>query len=96
MDNDPYKSPESKVENESGNGNTRYRNYTDVPLYRRQWFFWLTYFLIAPVGLAILIFGDIYYVKKGRVVAFGIANRIVAGILALVFIFNSLPRLLGI
>jgi len=63
--------------------NTLYGSYDQVPTYRKQWFFWLMYFTISPVAIGILLFGDVYYQKNGEVKSFGVANRIVAGILAL-------------
>ncbi len=59
-----------------------YSSYDHVPFYRKQWFFWLMYFTIPPVAIFILLFGDVYYVKRGEVTSFGLANRIVAGIIA--------------
>lgn len=57
-----------------------YTSYDQVPYYRKQWFFWLTYFLLSPVALVILISGDVYYPKKGTIRAFGIPNRVLAGL----------------
>lgn len=91
MQKNPYETPKSNVEVEFSG---KYQSYDEVPLYRRQWFFWLTYFTISPVALAILLFGDVYYVKKGAVVSFGIANRIVAGIIGLLFLANILGKLI--
>jgi len=62
--------------------NKLYSSYEQVPVYRKQWFFWLMYFTIIPVAMVILLFGDVYYQKKGEVKSFGIVNRIVAGIIA--------------
>jgi hypothetical protein len=59
-----------------------YERYDDVPLYRKQWFFWLTWLLLPPVAMAVLITGDVYYEKDGAVKRFGMANRIAAAILA--------------
>ncbi len=64
-----------------------YSNYTDVPVYRRQWFFWLMYLIITPVGILILLTGDVYYTKRGVVKSFGVANRIVAGIIAAIWLY---------
>jgi len=91
MQKNPYETPKSNVE---VGFHGKYRSYDEVPLYRRQWFFWLTYFTISPVALGILLFGDVYYVKKGAVVGFGIANRIVAGIIAALFLVNILGKLI--
>ncbi len=62
---------------------TPYATYDQVPTHRKQWFFWLTWFLLAPAAIAILITGDVYYPKKGEVRAFGPANRIVAILIGL-------------
>lgn len=93
MKQDPYKKPCSNVDVKPSHA--KYRRYSEVPYYRRQWFFWLSYFTITPVAIGILLFGDVYYVKKGEVVSFGIANRIVAGMLAvyiLIKIFGNFTQ----
>lgn len=64
----------------------RYSSYREVPIFRRQWFFWLLYFTFTPVALAILICGDVYYRKYGAVRSFGLANRIVALVLGLLIL----------
>ena len=61
---------------------SKYASYDEVPTFRKQWFFWLAYLFFTPAAIFILLFGDIYYVKNNQVESFGIANRIVAGILA--------------
>jgi hypothetical protein len=70
-----------------------YSSYDQVPFYRRQWFFWLMYFTISPVAIFILLFGDVYYVKKGEVTSFGLANRIVAGIIAVFILIQIVGAL---
>lgn len=62
---------------------SKYASYDEVPTFRKQWFFWLAYLFFTPAAILILLFGDIYYVKNNEVESFGIANRIVAGIIAL-------------
>ena len=47
-------------------------------------------FTISPVAIGILLFGDIYYQKKGDVKSFGLLNRIVAGIIAIPILGNWL------
>ena len=66
----------------------RYSSYDQVPYYQKQWFFWLMYFTISPIAIAILLFGDVYYEKKGQVKSFGVINRIVAGIIAVAILYN--------
>ena len=64
-----------------------YASYDQVPTLRKQWFFWITWFVFAPIAVVILITGDVYYRKKGEVRAFGMANRVVAGLLALLWLY---------
>ena len=70
------------------------RGYTDiaeVPFYREQWFFWLMYFTFTPIALGLLVSGDIYYQKNEVVQSFGLANRVVAGIIGLIYLLASAP-----
>jgi len=62
--------------------------YDQVPFYQKQGFFWLMYFLFTPVALAILLFGDVYYEKNGKVKSFGLANKIIAGVIAVVVLYR--------
>ena len=48
------------------------------------------YFTISPIAIGILLFGDVYYQKKGEVKSFGLANRIVAGVIAVFILFRIL------
>jgi hypothetical protein len=63
-----------------------YATYDEVPSFRRQGFFWLTWLLCAPIAIGILLTGDVYYRKKGEVRGFGIANRILAGMIAVLWL----------
>jgi Na+/glutamate symporter len=72
-----------------------YSTYAEVPYYRKQWFFWLMYFVMPPVAIALLLFGDVYYQKKGEVKSFGIANRIVAGMIAAFWLYVLFQTLTG-
>jgi len=65
-----------------------YSSYDLVPFYRKQWFFWLMYFTLSPIAIGILLFGDVYYQKQGVVKSFGVANRVVAGVIAIAFLYN--------
>lgn len=67
---------------------SHYNDYADVPFYRKQWFFWLTYLLFNPVALLVLITGDVYYERHCELRSFGTANRIVAGLAGMVFLFR--------
>ncbi len=73
-----------------------YSSYDQVPFHRKQWFFWLMYFTISPIAIGILLFGDVYYQKKGAIKSFGLANRIVAGIIALFILFSIINALVGL
>lgn len=72
---------------------TKYASYEEVPVFRKQWFFWLAYLILTPAAIFILLFGDIYYVKNNQVESFGIANRIVAGMIAVPYAMFALSFL---
>jgi len=72
-----------------------YSTYAQVPYYRKQWFFWVMYFVLSPVAIALLLSGDVYYQKKGEVKSFGMANRIVAGIIAALWLYGIFQALTG-
>jgi hypothetical protein len=64
----------------------QYNDYGEVPYYRKQWFFWLMWFLFSPIAIVLLLTGDVYYKRRGEVKAFGIANKIIAGIIGLLWL----------
>ena len=68
--------------------NIPYASYDQVPTLRKQWVFWISWYIFFPIAVLILITGDVYYRKGGKVRAFGMANRIVAGLLALFCIYE--------
>ena len=97
---------------------SKYETYSQVPVYRRQWFFWTMFFILpnvfsfggAACGMAfltviglliqlgsvsLLLLGDVYFVKKNEVKCFGIANRIVAGIIVVFFLLKTIAILFG-
>ena len=74
---------------------TKYKTYSEVPYYRKQWFFWMTYLIIPVISLVLLILGDVYYQGKDGVKSFGVVNRIVAGIIAVVYIVKIITLITG-
>lgn len=88
----PYAPPSSEAAAPPA-GSSGFARYEDVPYYRRQWFFWLFFFTFAPVAIAILISGDVYYVKRGEVRGFGILNRIVAGVIGAIWALQFIAAL---
>ena len=72
-----------------------YTSYDQVPYYRKQWFFWIMWFILQPVALVILLFGDVYYQQKGDLKSFGLANRIIAGVIGFFYLLGFLSRLFG-
>ena len=89
MTHNPYQSPESKVSTVQEN---QFNSYSDVPFYRRQWFFWVMFFTIQPIAIIILMTGNVYFVKNEEVVPFSFANRIVAGLFAVFIIYGLLSQ----
>ena len=69
-----------------------YSEYEQVPFYRKQLFFWITYLIMPPIAIGLLILGDVYYQDKGQVKAFGLANRIAAGLLAIAILYGLLHK----
>jgi hypothetical protein len=74
---------------------SRYTTYADVPFYQRQWFFWVTCFLVPPIAVAVLIIGDVYYVRKDELRSFGRLNRALAGLIALFWTYGLLKASFG-
>ncbi len=70
------------------NAGQPYSTYAQVPYYRKQWFFWVMWFVLPPVAIALLLFGDVYYQRNGGVKSFGMANRIFAGIIAVFWLYT--------
>ena len=49
-----------------------------------------------PIALGILAFGDVYYQKKDVLKSFGLANRIVAGLLGLYWLYLMGTGIFGV
>lgn len=47
------------------------------------------YFIISPIAIAILLFGDVYYQKGIEIKSFGLLNRIVAGVIAVAIMASA-------
>ena len=97
MPDNPYTSPETTPKSNQTQSSTtpKYASYSDVPVYRRQWFFWLFWLIFAPIALGILLSGNVYYVKKGVVVPFGIANKILGVLFSLGWIAQFIKAFTG-
>jgi hypothetical protein len=84
MTQNPYEPPKD----ETAHSGHVYESYGDVPFFRKQWFFWLSWLIFAPVALAILFSGNVFYKKKGLVVPFGPANKVVGFLLCVLWIYQ--------
>jgi RsiW-degrading membrane proteinase PrsW (M82 family) len=73
----------------------QYASYDQVPTFRKQWVFWLLWVAFAPAAVVLLLTGDIYYVKKGEVRKFGMANRVLAGLIALLWMWQLWAAFVG-
>ena len=60
-----------------------YSSYKEVPWFRKSWFILIGFLVFAPVTLYSLFSGDIYYEKKGQLVTYSKAVKIVTIILCL-------------
>ncbi len=74
---------EKEICSKHENSKLKYKSYADVPYYRKQGFFWLTYIILPLVAVVMLACGDVYYQKGDKVKSFGMANRVIAGIVGL-------------
>lgn len=95
MTENPYDSPTSDPTPPPIGKAGKYKTYAEVPFFRRQWFFWLCWLVFAPVALGILLSGNVYYMKKGEVVPFGIANKILGVLFSLVWIYRVYVAVAG-
>lgn len=64
--------------------------YADIPFYRKQWFFWISLFLVFPITFLIIVTGDVYYEKNNELKKFGIINRVIIGIVCIFALMNIL------
>lgn len=65
----------------SGANNVVYASYAQVPWFRKSWFILVGFLVFAPVTLYSLFTGDIYFEKKGQLVAYYKGVKIVTIIL---------------
>lgn len=72
-----------------------FNSYEEVPYFRKQWFFWVMWFVFSPIAIGLLLTGEVYYSKKEELKTFGIANKIVAGIFGLLWIARVIGWLSG-
>ena len=73
----------------------RYEHYVDVPWYRQQWIFWVLYFTLPIVALGILVFGDVYFERGGKLRSFGLVNRVFAGAISAWVIYAFASEMLN-
>lgn len=95
MTNNPYQPPQAGDAPATKELAAKYATYDQVPFFRRQWFFWLSWLIFAPVALVILLSGNVYYKKKGVVVPFGMANKVLAALFSLVWIYRVYIAITG-
>ncbi|UDQ96764.1 hypothetical protein AAEX28_06825 [Lentisphaerota bacterium WC36G] len=86
-----------------------YEEYADVPIFRRQWFFWLLLLVPSLTNVylgnpwymnlleiltlsgcfAIIVFGNAYYKRRGKVCPFNIFNRGVSFLIVVGWMINA-------
>jgi uncharacterized membrane protein YvbJ len=70
-----------------------YTEYSQVPWYRQNWFFILSCLIFAPVGVSLILSGDVYYMKNKQLKTYGKGYKIGAsiyGLLWLLWIFSKM------
>lgn len=73
----------------------KYNNYAEVPWYRRDWVGLLSFLLLPPAGLLLVITGDIYYERKGELKIYGRVIRVImvaVGLQATVFLGGHIMK----
>jgi len=66
--------------------NSKYNNYSEIPFYKKQLFFWVMFFIFFPIPVFILLADDIYYERNGKIESFGIFNKIIIVIIVIIAI----------
>ena len=61
----------------------QYKDYSEVPWFRKNWFIILSWFLFWPASLVIMWTGDVYYVKKSELKTYGKAAKIIMSVIAI-------------
>lgn len=69
--------------------------YKQLPRPRQHRTFWLLFFLAPPVAIAVLLSGDVYYLRNGEIRSFSEANAFVALVFCAVWIANLMMAALG-
>jgi len=60
------------------NNITKHNTYYGIPKYRRHNNFWAIYFILPIVAIVILMTGDVYYKRQGRIRRFDDSNTFIA------------------
>lgn len=71
-----------------------YRNYEEVPWYRRRMYFMLFWLFFVPAFIVIGFTGDVYANVQGQVVKFKPANRMLVVVVATVVMTLGFVRLI--
>jgi hypothetical protein len=70
-----------------------YTEYSQVPWFRKNWFFILSFLIFSPVAIVLILSGDVYYVKNKQLKTYGKGYKIVfaiAGLFWLWWLFSKI------
>ena len=57
-----------------------YKNYDDIPYYRKRWFFVLTLLFFIPLMSVLALTGEVYAFQNGEVKKYPASFRIMIGV----------------
>lgn len=81
---------------EHSGGVAKYTDYSQVPWFRKHWFVALSFLVFMPVGIIIMLSGDVYYLRKGQLRSYGKWAKITAVLMGTIYFLIVLARLRGI
>jgi hypothetical protein len=68
------------------------KDYSEVPWYRKRWFFILSLLFFIPAGVVIAFSGEVYLLSGGKVMKFPANQRLLLAVAFLVLMTFNLYR----
>lgn len=64
-----------------------------IPWYRKNWFVITAWILLSPVAIAIILSGDVYYIKDGKLKTYSDDVKMLCGLIGTAYFLIALHRL---